>query len=342
MVDTDTVSGREAALAGPLAAQLGELAHLEVLRDGDTVVARTNLGRAERVIVAGHIDTVPAAGNIPGRMADDGATLVGRGAVDMKGGLAVLAHLAAVLDQPRRDVPWVFYDHEEVAESLNGLGRVMRRHPDWVDGVFGVLAEPTAAGLEGGCNGSVRVEVTAGGRAAHAARSWMGANAIHAAAPILDRLAAYRPATVTVDGLDYREGLNAVGIVGGIASNVVPDRCTVDVNYRFAPDKAIDEAVDRVSQIFQDFGVEVVDAAPGARPGLDAPPARQFAEAVRAAGGGEPRAKQGWTDVARLAQLGIPAVNCGPGDPTLAHADNESCPVDQIRQVAAILKGWLM
>jgi succinyl-diaminopimelate desuccinylase len=324
-----------------LASALGGFPHLEALRDGDALVARTSLGRPERVIVAGHVDTVPAAGNVPGRLDRELGELWGRGSVDMKSGVAVMAALAARLDRPTRDITWVFYDHEEVDARLNGLGRVMARHPDWIGGDFAVLAEPTSAGLEGGCNGSLRALVVARGVAAHSARAWMGRNAIHAAAPVLDRLAAYRPATVEVDSLAYREGLNAVGIAGGIAGNVIPDHCAVTVNYRFAPDKSLADAEAHLRHVFDGFEVQVVDRSAPARPGLTAPPAAAFAAAVRGAGAGEPRAKLGWTDVARFAEAGIPAVNCGPGDPGLAHADDERCPVDQIERVAAIFADWL-
>jgi succinyl-diaminopimelate desuccinylase len=342
LVAVPSVSGSEARIADLIAEALAGAGHLEVLRDGDAVVARTRLGRPERVIVAGHLDTVPppVAGLAP-RHDPDSGLLWGRGAVDMKGGIAVMAHLAAALAAPRRDVTWIFYDQEEVETARSGLGRLIARRPEWVTGDFAVLAEPTAAELEGGCNGTVRVEVTARGKAAHSARAWTGANAIHAAAPILDRLAARRPATVAVDGLDFREGLNAVAIHGGIAGNVVPDRCVVTVNYRFAPDKTADDAVAWLERFCAPFACEVVDRADGARPGLNHPAAAAFAAAVREAGGGEPRAKLGWTDVARFSALGIPAVNCGPGDPALAHADDERCPVEQIRRVTRIFEEWL-
>ncbi|NKY07903.1 succinyl-diaminopimelate desuccinylase, partial [Cellulomonas hominis] len=233
--DIASVSGAEAALADAVEAALRAYPHLEVLRDGDAVVARTHLGRASRVVVAGHLDTVPVADNLPSRLEGDGADAVlwGRGTVDMKGGVAVQLALAAALAEPTRDVTWVFYDHEEVDAALNGLGRIARAHPEWLAADFAVLCEPTDAGLEGGCNGTLRAEVRVPGVAAHSARAWTGVNAIHGAAPVLARLAAYEPASVEVDGLVYREGLNAVLISGGVATNVVPDRCVVTVNYRF-------------------------------------------------------------------------------------------------------------
>ncbi|WP_084039395.1 succinyl-diaminopimelate desuccinylase [Demequina sp. NBRC 110053] len=347
LIDIPSVSGGEHAIADAVEAALAAQApHLSITRDGDALIARTATGAAERVLVAGHLDTVPIKGNVPSRWDDDGATLVGRGSVDMKAGVAVMLSLAAQLDAPSRDITWVLYDHEEVEEAKNGLGRLSRQHPELLTADFAVLCEPTSAAIEGGCNGTLRVDVTVAGRAAHSARSWKGSNAIHGIGPLLSALSSYEPATVTVDGLDYREGLNAVGVRGGIAGNVIPDAATVTINYRFAPDKSVERAQAHVEQVIAGAGlgehtVEWTDLAAACRPGLDAPLAQSFAAAVTAAGGGTPRAKEGWTDVARLGALGIPAVNYGPGDPELAHADDERCPIDQIHACRAGLEAWL-
>ncbi len=335
LCDTASVSGAERALADAVESSLARLPHLRVDRDGDTVVARTHLGRPDRVVIAGHLDTVPIAGNLPTRR--DGATLWGRGTVDMKGGVAVALRLAAHVAAPVRDVTFVFYDNEEVEADRNGLGRVAKNRPDWLRGDFAILMEPTSALVEGGCNGTLRAVVTVPGKAAHSARAWMGRNAIHAAGEVLERLRAYEPATVTVDGLPYREGLNAVGIEGGVAGNVIPDRCLVTVNYRFAPDTTESSALAHVRTVFDGFDVELLDSAPGARPGLDQPAAAAFVAAV----GGVARAKEGWTDVARFSALGVPAVNYGPGDPLLAHADDERVDVAEIEACEAGLRAWL-
>ena len=343
--DVPSVSGDERALADAVEAALRALPHLEVVRDGDTVVARTTLGRERRVVVAGHLDTVPLTDppNLPTRVVGEGAhaEVWGRGTVDMKGGVAVALALAAELDAPAQDVTWVFYDNEEVAADLNGLGRLARNRPDLLAADFAVLGEPTSAGLEGGCNGTLRAEVRVRGVAAHSARSWTGTNAIHAAHEVLDRLAAYVPQDVEVDGLVYREGMNAVGIAGGIAGNVVPDECVVTVNYRFAPSRSVAEAEQHVRDLFAGFAVTLTDAAPGARPGLDDPLAADFAAAVLGVTGGAPAPKYGWTDVARFAELGVPAVNFGPGDPLLAHKDDERCPVGQLALCRDALRAWL-
>ncbi|MFD6445244.1 succinyl-diaminopimelate desuccinylase [Promicromonospora sp. NPDC060204] len=355
LCDIPSVSGDEKALADAIEAVLRGCPHLEVLRDGDALVARTHLGRDRRVVVAGHIDTVPIADNLPTRLvgqdgagADGGpdAVLWGRGTVDMLGGVAVALALAAELGAPgtapAHDLTWIFYDHEEVDSALNGLGRLARNHPELLRGDFAILGEPSNAGIEGGCNGTMRVEVRTHGVAAHSARAWTGENAIHAVAPVLTRLAAYEPREVEVDGLVYREGLNAVRIEGGIAGNVIPDACTVEVNYRFAPSRSVAEAEAHLREVFDGFEVLVTDAAGGARPGLDDPLAAQFVKSVLATTGGAPAPKYGWTDVARFSELGVPAVNFGPGDPLLAHKDDEHLPVAQLAQCRDALRAWLL
>ena len=334
-----SVSGDERALADAIESVLKAQTHLEVLRDGDALVARTKLGRSSRVVIAGHIDVVPVANNLPVRreVINGEASLWGRGTVDMKGGVAVQLKLACELTEPNVDVTWVFYDHEEVDASLNGLGRLARNHPELLQADFAVLGEPTAAVIEGGCNGTMRVTVTTKGVKAHSARPWMGKNAIHALADVLARLERNQPDTVTVDGLDYRESLNAVMISGGIATNVIPDLGTVTVNYRFAPSKSLQDAEDYLRAFFDGYEVMVTDASAGARPGLDLPAAKAFVDAIAVPA----RPKYGWTDVARFSALGVPAVNYGPGDPNKAHADDESVPVSQIESCYTGLKNWL-
>lgn len=333
--DIESVSGNERALADAIAAALGACPHLTVDRDGDAVVARTSLDRPDRVVIAGHIDTVPVAANLPTRRT--GNLLWGRGTVDMKGGVAVALRLAAHVAEPGRDVTYVWYDNEEVESDKNGLGRLARRHPEWIAGDFAILMEPTSAAVEGGCNGTMRADVLVTGQAAHSARWWIGSNAVHAAGDVLDRLRRYQPVDVNVDGLIFREGLNAVGIAGGIAGNIIPDRCVVSVNYRFAPSRTEADAAAHVREVFAGFEVALTDSAPGARPGLTHPAAASFVAAV----GGAPRAKQGWTDVARFTGLGMPALNYGPGDPQLAHHDDEQVDVDEIEACEQHLRAWL-
>lgn len=337
--DIPSVSGDETTLADAIHEAIAPLAHLDVYRDADTIVARTQLGRAQRVVIAGHIDTVPINANLPTRdIEQDGEPyLWGRGTVDMKAGTAVQLKLAAELTAPSADITWMWYDHEEVDADLNGLTRLARTRPDLFAGDFAILGEPSNGQVEGGCNGNLRAVARTKGVRAHSARAWMGENAIHRAAPILARLAEYRPRDVEVEGLVYREGLNAVRISGGVAGNVIPDLCEVEVNYRFAPSRTVDEAEEHVRNVLEGFDVEVIDRAAGARPGLHAPLARQFLAAV----GAEPRPKYGWTDVARFSAMGVPAVNYGPGDPSLAHHDQERVSYAQIEAVERGLRAWL-
>lgn len=337
--DVPSVSDDETTLADLIDEAVRALPHLSVYRDGDTIVARTELGRPQRVAIAGHIDTVPINGNVPTRDIEiDGEPFLwGRGTVDMKSGVAVQLKLAAELADPRVDLTWMWYDHEEVDAELNGLTRLARTRPDLFAADFAILGEPSNGQVEGGCNGTLRAVVSTRGVRAHSARSWIGENAIHKAAPILLRLSEYRAREIDVDGLAYREGLNAVHIGGGVASNVIPDVCTVEVNYRFAPSRSAEEAEAHVRDVFAGFDVEISDLSPGARPGLDAPLAQEFLAAV----GAEPRPKYGWTDVARFSAMGVPAVNYGPGDPHLAHHDEERVPVSQIASVEHGLRAWL-
>jgi succinyl-diaminopimelate desuccinylase len=335
----ESVSGNEARLADAVASALSAFTHLEIIRDGNAVVAKTNLGREQRVVIAGHLDTVPVANNLPTTLHhfEREQVIIGRGTVDMKGGIAVMLKLAAELSEPKYDITWVFYDNEEVASDLNGLGRIARNRPDLIQGDFAVLCEPTSALIEGGCNGTIRIEVKAKGVKAHSARPWMGKNAIHELTDALITLRNFEPETVNVDGLDYRESLNAVLASAGIATNVIPDAATLTVNYRFAPSRTAVEVEQKLRDLFSGYEVEVTDLALGARPGLDLGLAQEFAASV----GSEPRPKYGWTDVARFSALGIPAVNFGPGDPSLAHADNENVPVGHLIDVHKALGEWL-
>ena len=339
LCDIESVSGNERTIADAIQASLEGATHLQVTRNGNAIVARTQLGREQRVVIAGHIDTVPINNNVPTRFetVDGVEHLWGRGTVDMKAGVAVQLKLAVELVAPSVDVTWIWYDNEEVASNLNGLGRLASASPELLAGDFAILGEPSNSAVEGGCNGTMRAELRTFGIRAHSARAWVGHNAIHDAASILTTLAAYEPAEIEVDGLVYREGLNAVGISGGVATNVIPDECVVTVNYRFAPSRSIAEAEQHLRELFAGVDLTVTDAAAGARPGLDAPLAQQFLAAV----GAEAKPKYGWTDVARFSALGIPAVNYGPGDPLKAHADDERVALDQITECEEGLRAWL-
>ena len=335
LVDIASVSGTERELADAIEVALRGLGHLEVERDGDAVLARTSLGRDSRVLLAGHIDTVPIADNVPSTV--DGDLLYGCGTSDMKSGDAVMLRLAATVREPAYDVTWIFYDNEEVESSRSGLGRVARSLRHWLYADLAILMEPTSGQVEAGCQGTLRATVRTVGRRAHSARSWLGDNAIHRAGEVLGVLSAYRPRSVVIDGCEYREGLNAVDIAGGVAGNVIPDECVVTVNFRFAPDRSVEQSEQHVREVFDGYDVAVTDAAPGALPGLSQPAAAAFVEAV----GLVPRAKFGWTDVSRFAAFGVPAVNFGPGDPNLAHAREEHVRSSDIEQCERLLAAYL-
>lgn len=337
LVDIESVSRDEQVIADAVELALRALPHLSVVRRGHTVVARTDLGRPSRVVIAGHLDTVPVNANMPSRLDEAAGILHGLGTCDMKGGDAVILKLAATLTEPVHDVTYVLYEAEEIASEFNGLRLLGESDPALLEADFAILMEPSNAGVEAGCQGTLRVEVRTRGERAHSARSWRGVNAIHGAGEILARLNAYEARRPVIDGLEYHEGLNAVGISGGVAGNVIPDECVVTVNFRFAPDRSEAEALAFVEDFFAGFETTLTDSAPGALPGLDRPAAAAFIEAV----GGDVHPKFGWTDVARFTVLGVPAVNYGPGDPMLAHKQDEHVEVAQVERCEQQLTAWL-
>ncbi|RYJ06118.1 MAG: succinyl-diaminopimelate desuccinylase [Actinomycetales bacterium] len=335
LVNIESVSRDEQAIADAVETALAAYPHLTVSRHGHTVVARTDLGRGERVVIAGHLDTVPVNDNLPARR--EGDLLHGLGTCDMKGGDAVILRLAATVPEPNRDVTYILYEAEEIDARYNGLNLLSQSDPELMAADFAILMEPSNAVVEAGCQGTLRVEVRTSGERAHSARSWMGSNAIHAAEPILARLNAYAARRPVIDGLEYHEGLNAVLVSGGVATNVIPDECVVTVNFRYAPDRSEADALAFVQEFFEGYDLTVTDSAPGALPGLDRPAAKAFVEAI----GGEPQPKFGWTDVAQFTSLGVPAVNYGPGDPIYAHKKDEHVPIDQITGCEQALRTWL-
>ena len=336
LVDIPSVSHDERAITDDLAARLAAAPWLDVTRVGENLVARTHLGRSQRLVLGGHTDTVPANGNQGARI--EGDVLWGLGSCDMKGGVAVLLELALTVPEPAIDVTYVFYECEEIDSKYNGVERLFRERPDLLVGDAALLAEPTGAMVEAGCQGTMRVVVTQRGVRAHSARPWLGVNAIHRLGPVLTAVTAYEGRQVDIDGCLFLEALSAVGVEGGVAGNVVPDRATVVLNHRFAPDRTPEDAeasVRRVVGEVDDF--EVVDYAVAAAPGLGHPLLRSLV----AASGGPPRAKLGWTDVARFASRGIPATNFGPGDPNVAHAADERVTRAELEKVHSVLKSLL-
>jgi succinyl-diaminopimelate desuccinylase len=332
LVDIPSESHHEQAITEHLAARLAaSCPWLRLDRVGENLVARTELDRPMRVVLAGHTDTVPADRNLPGRTVGD--VVWGCGSADMKSGLAVMVALAESISSPAIDVTYVFYDAEEVASSFNGLRRLFAERPDLVAGDVALLGEPTGGAIEAGCQGTMRAEVVLRGVRAHTARPWMGRNAIHRLGAVLERMARYQERRPVLDGCEYREAVQAVRVDGGVAGNVVPDTVTLEINHRFAPDRDTTAAKAHLRELFEDLleredELRIVDTAEGAQPSLDHP----FLAALIARNGLQVRAKLGWTDVARFAAHGVPAANFGPGDATLAHTHDEHvarAPIEQ-------------
>ena len=331
LVDIPSVSQDESVIADAVEAALREqTTGFEIVRNGNAVLARPNRGLRGRVILAG-VEQTPGGGyalTYPRRLGFGlGETAV---SLSWRTGDDIVV---------TRDVTLVFYDCEEIEATKNGLGRIERELPQWLQADVAILGEPTGGFIEAGCQGTLRVRLTAGGTRAHSARSWLGDNAIHKFGAVLNRLAGYQARDVDIDGCVYREGLQAVRIAGGVAGNVVPDVAELDVNFRFAPDRSVEQALDHVREVVDGLGLgfEITDASAGALPGLHAPAAAALIDAA----GGNVRAKYGWTDVSRFSALGIPAVNYGPGDPNLAHKRDERVPTAQITDVTRVLRGYL-
>lgn len=334
LVAVPSVSGDEAALAGLVEARLREVPWLEVSRIGDNVVARTDLGRGERVVLAGHLDTVP--GDQVAR--EEEGTLWALGAADMKGGLAVMLDLASTVPAPASDVTYAFYACEEVARERNGLLAVASAHPSLLAGSAAIVCEPTGCVVEAGCQGVLKVKVALAGRRSHVARPWAGRNAVHRLGPLLQAVAGWSPRQPELDGCRYRESLQAVRVAGGVASNVVPEHAEVDLNYRFAPDLDVTAATAALREVVgpwleDEDSLVVSDTAPSAPPSLRSP----TLAALVAASGEAVRAKLGWTDVAFFAERGIPAANFGPGDPELAHTAGEYVTRASLSEARAVL-----
>ena len=338
LVGIPSVSRHEAALADRVARELTRLPWLAVTRVGDNVVARTSLGRAQRLLVAGHLDTVPPAGNERASVKD--GAVWGVGACDMKGGVAVILDLAARWEEPSIDVTWCLYAREEVTHAENGLVELWRDRPDLLEADAAVLCEPTDAHVEAGCQGTLRAEIHLGGVRAHTARPFAGRNAIHRLAPLLARITSWTGRTVELDGCAFTEQLQAVDVSGGVAGNVVPDHAVLTVNHRFAPDRDASAARGVVMELAGGLLDEVlgdrvvlVDAADGAPPALSHP----LLDALVGHSGQAPKAKLGWTDVATMWAHGIPATNFGPGDPLLAHHPDEHVTRESLERASAVL-----
>ena len=335
LVNISSVSKDEKSIADSIAAALKKIGHLKITRVNNSIVAQTNFGNKQRVVIAGHIDTVPANNNFPGKI--NNSEVIGLGSVDMKSGIAVALKLASEITSSNYDVTYLFYESEEIETKFNGLELITKQQKDLLDCDFAILMEPTNGILEVGCQGSLRFEVSTSGKRSHSARWWNGENAIHKTNKILEILNNYKSREPEIDGHKFREGLQAVKVNGGIAGNVVPDSVTISINHRFAPDTSIDQATQNMKTLFKDFNFQLVDAANAAPTGLSNQLIKEFVSNI----GKNIAPKFGWTDVARFANAGIPAINFGPGDPNLAHHPEEKVLISQINDVYESLKNWL-
>lgn len=342
LIAMPSVSGEEGQIADAVHKALATCPHLDVERVGDNVVARTNLGRDQRLVLAGHLDTVPPGENAVPRF--DGDTLWGVGASDMKGGLAVMLDLAATVPSPAVDVTWCFYAREEISRNQSGLLELWQQRPELLAGDAAILGEPTSAVVEAGCQGTMRVRITLRGVRAHTARPFTGRNAIHRLGALLLRVANWPPREVELDGCTYAEQLQAVAIEGGVAANVVPDVAVVTLNHRYAPDRGqaeaesfLHELLDPVLEFDAGDTFEMLDAGDGAPPSLDHPLLKSLVERS----GASPKAKVGWTDVASFWAHGVPAANFGPGDPLVAHHPDERVTRQQLERTREVLAALL-
>jgi succinyl-diaminopimelate desuccinylase len=333
-----SLSRDEGTLAGRVETALRACSWLDVTRVGDNVVARTSLGRSQRLVLAGHLDTVPPGTNAVPRL--EGDTVWGVGASDMKGGLAVMLDLASSVRDPAIDVTWCFYAREEIGRDESGLLELWLQRPELLEGDAAVLGEPTNALVEAGCQGTMRIRITLRGVRAHTARPFTGRNAIHRLTPVLERVGGWGGRDVVLDGCTYAEQLQAVSVEGGVAANVVPDEARLTLNYRYAPDRTSGEAesflrdlLDGTFDLDDGDTWELLDAGDGAPPSLDHP----LLKALVARSGSAPKAKVGWTDVASFWEHGVPAANFGPGDPLLAHHPDERVTAAALERARAVL-----
>ncbi len=339
LVSISSVSGEESEIATLVESRLRTSAHLDVERVGDNVVARTTGHHASRVIVAGHLDTVPGDANAA--LLSDSA-VHGVGACDMKGSLAVMLALAGEEAPRSSEVTWIFYAREEIARTESGLSELHELRPDLVQGEVAILAEPSGGRVEAGCQGTLRVEVVLTGKRAHTARPYTGRNALHRLGAVIARIASYESRNVEIDGVHYAEQLQVVGVEGGVAANVVPDWASLTINHRVAPDRTCEQATEWLTSFLgsllePDDSVRVLDWAPSAPPMLTNDRLKALVDLTERA----PEGKVGWTDVATFYELGVPAVNFGAGDPLLAHRSDEFVTGQELDVFERVLRDWL-
>jgi succinyl-diaminopimelate desuccinylase len=326
LVDFPSESRDEAALAAHV---------LGVLRDGgvavrdagDTCVLAGTTARGERplVLLAGHLDTVPAQGNRPGRRDDD--AVHGLGASDMKGAVAVMIELALAAPEANVDLGYVFFGREELPITDSALSRLLEREPSLREADLVVVMEPTSNAIHAGCLGNVNAAWTFHGRSGHSARPWFADNAIHRAADGIHAVAAVEPVPREFDGLTFTEVVSVTRINGGIASNVIPGEAIAQVNYRYAPGRTPAEAEAWLRDLLEPYGTVEID---GNAPSAPVAVANPLVQRLIATGDLEVAPKQAWTPVAEFAGVGVDAVNFGPGEPAQAHTRDEYVPIDAL------------
>ncbi|HVR33556.1 MAG TPA: succinyl-diaminopimelate desuccinylase [Acidimicrobiia bacterium] len=331
LVDIPSVTGDETAIVEAVA---GRLEGMDEHRIGRSLVVGRPTG-GPMILLVGHLDTVPYQGQGPATIVD--GKLHGLGAADMKGGLAVIIHLLEDRDVVAGpySVVGIFYDGEEGPADGNGLGPLLDGTGWLTDAEFAVVLEPSDGQIQVGCNGSINAAVTFSGRSSHSARPWWGENAVTKAGEWLAEMHLREPEPHFIDGLEYREVMSVTMAAGGIARNVIPDRFELNLNYRFSPDRSVDDAIAVVHQAATGAdSVDIVDVAPAGPVSVSHP----FVGRLAAAAGAELAAKQGWTDVARLGEYGIPAVNFGPGQASEAHQRDEYVAMSQIEETFTALR----
>ncbi len=335
LINTPSVIGNEEEITTAIEVRLAVVRPLRRL--GNALVVGEPTGKPI-IALYGHTDTVPEQDN--GTAGISNERIHGLGASDMKAGLAVMVHLleAREITEAPYDLVGVFYDKEEGPSADNGLEAVLDTIPWLADAAFSIVLEPTDLNLELGCNGAMNADVVFNGHAAHSARPWLGENAVTKAGAWLAEMHDRRPESVEIAGLEYREVFSVTKASGGIANNVLPARFTINLNYRFPPIYSIDEAEARLRDIASAADeITITDRAsagtiPEGNPHLDR---------LEGLVGGAKTAKQGWTDVARLTERGIPAVNYGPGEVAQAHQVTESVPIDNLGTVFDVLHEFL-
>lgn len=329
LVDIPSETGNETEIRDAIAARFE--GHPQFQINNSVVIGEPGPGK---VALVGHIDTVPLQGHVGSRI--DGDRLFGLGATDMKGGIAVMVHLLE--DKGTDDVVGVFYAGEEGPIAGNDLGPILDALPGLTEIEAGIVMEPTNREVHAGCQGSINATVSFLGDPGHSARPWRSVNAVTRAAPFLQMMDGLEPELHPIEGLDFKEVMSVTRANGGVANNIIPGRFDLNVNYRFSPDRSTVEAIARLRDVCSDADeFEVVDSAPAAYPEVSHP---LFQKLVQAAGGIVAH-KQGWTDVAQLAERGIPGINFGPGETALAHKPGESILVDDLEWSYRVLDGIL-